>query len=144
MRQCFPCRPRRATVGMGIICDQLLGYMTVLTIELPFLCGPCRGARHQDLLIDWPSVAMWHGLWLNRERTSCGGGLEYFHRSPSSRSRRRKGSLEFETVNYGHNSYGTRTREWFIWGGPAAILNNRPVLQSERALHIKKPASVWQ
>jgi hypothetical protein len=22
------------------------------------------GVRHQDLLIDWPSVAMWHWLWL--------------------------------------------------------------------------------
>jgi hypothetical protein len=27
----------------GILCDQLLGYATVLTIELCFLCGPSRG-----------------------------------------------------------------------------------------------------
>jgi hypothetical protein len=26
----------------GVLCDQLLGYSTVLTIELCFLCGPCR------------------------------------------------------------------------------------------------------
>jgi hypothetical protein len=26
-----------------VLCDQLLGYATVLTIELCFLCGPCRG-----------------------------------------------------------------------------------------------------
>jgi hypothetical protein len=26
-----------------VLCDQLLGYATVLTIELRFLCGPCHG-----------------------------------------------------------------------------------------------------
>jgi hypothetical protein len=27
----------------GVLCDQFLGYATVLTTELCFLCGPCRG-----------------------------------------------------------------------------------------------------
>jgi hypothetical protein len=27
----------------GVLCDQLLGYATVITIDLCFLCGPCRG-----------------------------------------------------------------------------------------------------
>jgi hypothetical protein len=27
----------------GILCDQLVGYATVLKIKLGFLCGPCRG-----------------------------------------------------------------------------------------------------
>jgi hypothetical protein len=39
------------------------------------------GARHQDLKTDWPSVAIW--LWLL--------GDWVIHRSPASRSRRRKG-----------------------------------------------------
>jgi hypothetical protein len=26
----------------GVLCDELLGYATVLAIELCFLCGPCR------------------------------------------------------------------------------------------------------
>jgi hypothetical protein len=39
----------------------------------------------------------------------CGGGVEYLHRDPASRKRRRKGSLESETVKYGRESYGTRT-----------------------------------
>jgi hypothetical protein len=37
-----------------------------------------------------------------------------------------------------------RIREWLRWLGPAAVANDRPVLSSERAPHIIKPASVWQ
>jgi hypothetical protein len=44
-----------------------------------------------------------------------------------------KGSLESETVKYGRESHGTRTRERLRWQGPAAIVNDRPVLSSERA-----------
>jgi hypothetical protein len=29
-----------------------------------------NGARHQDLVTDWPSVAMWLWLWLDYERVS--------------------------------------------------------------------------
>jgi hypothetical protein len=81
----------------------------------------------------------WHGLssdW----GFLCGGGVEYLHRSPASRRKRRKGSLESGTVKYGHESHGTGTREWLRWRGPAAIVNDRP----ERAPHINKPATVWQ
>jgi hypothetical protein len=55
-----------------------------------------------------------------------------------------KGSLESETVIYGHEPYGTRTRKWLRWRGPAAIVNDRPVLSSERAPQINKPATVTQ
>jgi hypothetical protein len=55
-----------------------------------------------------------------------------------------KGSLESETVKYGHESYGIRTRKWLRWRGPTAIVNDRPVLSSERTPQIKKPANVWQ
>jgi hypothetical protein len=41
-----------------------------------------------------------------------------------------KGSLEYETVKYGHES--------------AAIENDRPVLSSEREPHINKPATVCE
>jgi hypothetical protein len=41
----------------------------------------------------------------------CGGGVKYLHRSPASRRRRPKGSLEFESVKYGRESHGTWTRE---------------------------------
>jgi hypothetical protein len=34
----------------------------------------------------------------------CGGGVEYLHRDPASRRRRRKGSLRSGTVKYGRES----------------------------------------
>jgi hypothetical protein len=55
-----------------------------------------------------------------------------------------KGSLEYETVKYDHESHGTWTRKWLRWRGPATIINDRPVLSSERAPHMNKPATVWQ
>jgi hypothetical protein len=55
-----------------------------------------------------------------------------------------KWSLESETVKCGRESLETRTREWLRWRGSAAIVNDRPVLSSERALHINKLAIVWQ
>jgi hypothetical protein len=52
-----------------------------------------------------------------------------------------KGSLESETVKYGNESYGTRTQKWLRWWEPVAIANDRPVLLSERAPQINKPAT---
>jgi hypothetical protein len=96
------------------------------------------------------------------ESIPCGGGIEYLHRSPASGRRQRKGnpvpggitrppssweiqirgsgptgwgSLEFETVQYAHESRGTRTWEWQRWRAPAAIVYNRPILSWERMLH---------
>jgi hypothetical protein len=43
-----------------------------------------------------------------------------------------KRSLESETVNYGREFHWTRSREWLRWREPAAIVNDRPVLSSER------------
>jgi hypothetical protein len=42
------------------------------------------------------------------------------------------GSLESETVKYGCEPHGTRTREWQRWRAPAAIVNGRPVFSSGR------------
>jgi hypothetical protein len=53
-----------------------------------------------------------------------------------------KGSLESETVKYGREFQGTRTRERLRGQGPAAYTNDRPVLSSERALHINKTVTV--
>jgi hypothetical protein len=52
-----------------------------------------------------------------------------------------KGSLESET---GREYHETQTREWLRWRGPAAIVNDRPVLSLETAPHINKPTNVWQ
>jgi hypothetical protein len=53
-----------------------------------------------------------------------------------------KRSLESETVNYGHESQGSRTRKCLRWRGPGAIVSDRPALSSEREPHINKPATV--
>jgi hypothetical protein len=39
-----------------------------------------------------------------------------------------KGSLKSETVKYGREYQGTRTRERLRWQGPPAYTNDRPVL----------------
>jgi hypothetical protein len=77
-------------------------------------------ARHQDLLINWPSVAMW--LWLEIFSSLRGDGFEYFHRIPASRRRRRKGNhargYNQATVFLGDINTGTwrsRLRESRIW-----------------------------
>jgi hypothetical protein len=55
-----------------------------------------------------------------------------------------KGSLKSETVKYGHESQGTRTRERLRWQGPAAYTKDRPVLSSERAPHNNRTVTVEQ
>jgi hypothetical protein len=53
-----------------------------------------------------------------------------------------KGSLKSETVKYGRESQGTKTRERLRWQGPAAHTKDRPVLSSERAPHGIKNVTV--
>jgi hypothetical protein len=53
-----------------------------------------------------------------------------------------KGSLESETVKYGHESQGTRTRERLRWRGQAAYTKDRPLLSSEKAPHKNKTVTV--
>jgi hypothetical protein len=48
------------------------------------------------------------------------------------------GSLKCETVKYGRETQGARTKERLAWQGPAAYIKVRPVLSSERAPHKKK------
>jgi hypothetical protein len=52
------------------------------------------------------------------------------------------GSLKSETVKYGREYQGTRTREWLRWEDAAAYTKDRPVLWSERAHHKKKTVTV--
>jgi hypothetical protein len=51
-------------------------------------------------------------------------------------------SLEYETVKYGRESHGTRTREGLRWREPAATVNDRPVLPSKTAPHFNNPADL--
>jgi hypothetical protein len=53
-----------------------------------------------------------------------------------------KGSLESETVKYGPEYQGIRTRERLHWQGPAAYIKDRTVLSSERAPPKNKTVTV--
>jgi hypothetical protein len=55
-----------------------------------------------------------------------------------------KGSLESETVKYGHEHQGAQTRESLRWQGIAAYTKDRPVLSSEMAPHKNKTITVKQ
>jgi hypothetical protein len=55
-----------------------------------------------------------------------------------------KGNLKSETVKYGRESQGTRTRERLRWQGSAACTKDRPVFSSERAPHRNKAVIVEQ
>jgi hypothetical protein len=54
------------------------------------------------------------------------------------------GSLKCETVKYGREIQGTRTKERLRWQRPVAYIKVRPVLSSERAPHKKKTVTVIQ
>jgi hypothetical protein len=49
-----------------------------------------------------------------------------------------KGSLKSQTVRYGREFQGTRTREELHWQGPAVYTKGRPVLSKERVPHRNK------
>jgi hypothetical protein len=53
-----------------------------------------------------------------------------------------RGVSRIGTIKYGLESSGTQTRAGLRWRGPAATVNYRPVLSSERALQNNKPATV--
>jgi hypothetical protein len=55
-----------------------------------------------------------------------------------------KGSLKSETVKYGRQSQGTRTRERLRWRGPVAYTKDSPDLSTERAPHKTKTVTVKQ
>jgi hypothetical protein len=40
-----------------------------------------------------------------------------------------------EKVKYDRESHGTPTRELMRWRGPAAIVNDRPILSSDRKIY---------
>jgi hypothetical protein len=54
------------------------------------------------------------------------------------------GSLKTESVKYGREIQGTRTRERLRWRGPAAYTKTDPVLSSERAPYKNKTVTVKQ
>jgi hypothetical protein len=52
------------------------------------------------------------------------------------------GVSRIEKIKYDLESSGTQTGARLRWRGPAATVNYRPVLSSERALQNNKPATI--
>jgi hypothetical protein len=78
------------------------------------------------------------------ERHPCGGGVEYLHRDPASHRRRRKGKSQiWDSIIRSRVPRDSDPRMTAL-ARPAAIVNDRPVLSSDTAPHINKPATVWQ
>jgi hypothetical protein len=78
----------------------------------------------------------------SRRLKPCGGGVEYLHRDPASRRRQRKGKSRIWNSKIWpqvlRNSYPKIT----ALTRASRIANDRPVLSSERAPQINKPATV--
>jgi hypothetical protein len=95
------------------------------------------GALYQDRLADWPSVVTWLTRW-----NKAVARVEAGSNTPTVTLRvvggDKKGSLKYETVIYGREYQGTRTRERLRWQEPAAYTKDRPILSSERAPHKKE------
>jgi hypothetical protein len=110
------------------------------------------GARHQDLLTDWPSVVMWLWLWcqVSWTLTSTKAVTRVEAESNTSTVTLRviggdgKRSLKSDKVKYGRESQGTRTQERLHWQGQVACSKGRLILSSGRAPHKNKTVTVKQ
>jgi hypothetical protein len=51
----------------------------------------------------------------------------------------KNGNLQSETVKYGHESHGTRTREWLRWRGPAGLTTTNPQLSDNNKNLVMSP-----
>jgi hypothetical protein len=106
--------------------------------EFSMWSAPCQALgngpmnTHSDT---WRIISMGYDPRLYNENLFVMPRVEYLHRDPASRRRRRKS----ETVKYGHESHWTRTRERLRWRGSAAYTLDRLVLLSERAPHKTRP-----
>jgi hypothetical protein len=80
---------------------------------------------------------------LGRQRQNpCGGGVEYLHRDPASRRRRRKGKSQIWDRKILSQAPRDYDRERLRWQRRAAHTKDRPVLSSERASHGMKNVTV--
>jgi hypothetical protein len=85
--------------------------------------------------------------YITKTSSNSRGGFEYLHHSPASCRGNEKetlflgtwpsrlGSLESETVKCGYEFRETRTWERLRWRVAGAIINDRPILSSDRMLH---------
>jgi hypothetical protein len=109
--------------------------MAVL-LETAFSVGPVQKWLQIRVQLKIGSMFSFTGILIasrgagDPELYPCGGGVEYLHRDPASRRRRRKRRLISETVNY----WDSDPRKTAL-ARPAAYTKDRPAISSERAPH---------
>jgi hypothetical protein len=79
---------------------------------------------------------LWLWLWLElSERNPCGGGVEYFHRDPESRRRRRKGKSQiWDSKIWSRVRRNSELRKTAL-ARTSSIYRRQTRLSSERAPH---------
>jgi hypothetical protein len=105
------CKCTVLTITSQCLCDLIAAYVS--TVGSGVFCV----MRSEVISCDLPNSFQFH---------PCGRGMEYLHRDPASRRRRRK---------------GTRTQER-LRGRVPAYIKYRPVLSSERASNKNRTAIV--
>jgi hypothetical protein len=75
-------------------------------------------------------------------QTLCGGGIEYLHRDPASRRRRRKGKSQIWDSKIWSRDQKDSDQTKTTLGGPAAYTKGSPILSSERAPYNNKTVTV--
>jgi hypothetical protein len=76
--------------------------------------------------------------FVNSWSLPCGGGVEYLHRDPASRRRRRKGKSQIWDSKIRSQVPRDSGPRMTALARPAAYTKDRPVLSSERAPHKKQ------
>jgi hypothetical protein len=114
----------------GVLCDQLLGYATVLTIKLCFLCGPYRGyiTRFPEFLPSDP----------------CGGGVDTSTVTLRVAGGDEIGSLKWDSKIWSRVPRDSDPRKTALERASSIYKRQTRPLVRERAPHINKPATVWQ
>jgi hypothetical protein len=91
------------------------------------------------------SISAAHFISFSHQSVSvnpCGGEVEYLHRDPASRRRRRKGKSQIWYSKIRSQVPRDCDRERLRWQRPAAHTKDRPVLSSEMASHGMKNVTV--
>jgi hypothetical protein len=97
------------------------------------------GAQHQD----WLTVSRNVTLTLSWEFSPCRGGVKYLHRSPASLTMRRKEKSRIWESKIRSRVPRDSDPRMTALARASSSCKRRPVLSSEKAPYINKPATVW-
>jgi hypothetical protein len=136
-------RQIKGTVNSEIGCYYSAQKNTCQQLFRPFSCAGLRLkqfdvnnylCRYTCICVHSPSCTCTQGApWSNVPRVEAGSNTSTVTLRVVGGDE--NGSLKCETVKYGPETQGARTKERLRWQGPAAYIKIRPVLSSERAPH---------